>query len=210
MNARRVVRRLAKGAGIAFIAGTLGGAALLAAEALAARSRSYAKPDLGLAIRASLGSGDKPALRLMLLGDATALGVGVDAVRGDGRRPARPDACRRGRECRAVHGRGRGGAQRRPGHPGGPRAARPAAGPGGDPRRRQRRHSPGPPRRGRGSARHSRTPTARRRHRGRRRYVPRSGMPSVRWPSRCGRSSVGTADGLPAPRPAPPERPEPP
>jgi len=80
VNARRVVRRLAKGAGIAFIAGTIGGAALLAAEALAARSRPYAKPDLGLAVRAALGSGDKPSLRLMLLGDATALGVGVDAV----------------------------------------------------------------------------------------------------------------------------------
>ena len=53
MNVRRVVRRLAKGAGIAFIAGTRGGAALLAAEVVAARSRTYAKPDLGLAVRAA-------------------------------------------------------------------------------------------------------------------------------------------------------------
>jgi lysophospholipase L1-like esterase len=80
VNARRTVRRLAKGAGIAFIAGTLGGAALLAAEVVAARSRSYAKPDLGLAVRATLGSGGKTPTRLMLLGDATALGVGVVAV----------------------------------------------------------------------------------------------------------------------------------
>jgi lysophospholipase L1-like esterase len=80
VNAQRLVRRLAKGAGIAFIAGTLGGAALLAAEAVAARSRRYAKPDLGLAVRAAIGSSDKPTLRLVLLGDATALGVGVDNV----------------------------------------------------------------------------------------------------------------------------------
>ena len=80
MNAQRLVRRIAKGAGIAFIAGTLGGAALLAAEAVAARSRRYAQPDLGLAVRAAIGPSDKPTLRLVLLGDATALGVGVDNV----------------------------------------------------------------------------------------------------------------------------------
>jgi lysophospholipase L1-like esterase len=80
MNARQLVRRLAKGAGIAFIAGSLGGAALLTAEAMAARSRRYAKPDLGLAVRATLGSSEKPILRLVLLGDSSALGVGVDTV----------------------------------------------------------------------------------------------------------------------------------
>lgn len=80
MNTGRLIRRVAKGAGIALIAGTLGGAALLAAEAVAAKSRRYAKPDLGLAVRASLGEGDKPTLRVTLLGDATALGVGVDTV----------------------------------------------------------------------------------------------------------------------------------
>ncbi len=78
MKARRVVRRLAKGAGIAFLAGTLGGAALLAAEIVAARSRAYAKPDLGLTVRGVSGAQGKSPLRLMLLGDATALGVGVD------------------------------------------------------------------------------------------------------------------------------------
>src|SRR5690606_11321379 len=80
MNARRAVRRLAKGAGIAFLAGTLGGAALLAAAIVAARSRTYAKPDLGLTVRGSAsGTGGAP-LRLMLLGDALALGVGVDTA----------------------------------------------------------------------------------------------------------------------------------
>ncbi|HEX6872893.1 MAG TPA: SGNH/GDSL hydrolase family protein [Micromonosporaceae bacterium] len=75
-----MIRRLAKGAGVALIAGTVGGAALLAAEVVAARSRRYAKPDMGLAVRASLGEGTKPPMRLVLLGDAAALGVGVDAV----------------------------------------------------------------------------------------------------------------------------------
>ena len=75
-----LVRRVAKSAGIALIAGTVGGAALLAAEAIAARSRRYAKPDLGLAIRATLGQDDKTPMRLGLLGDAIALGVGVDTV----------------------------------------------------------------------------------------------------------------------------------
>jgi lysophospholipase L1-like esterase len=79
VKVRRAVRRLAKGAGIAFLAGTLGGAALLAAEIVAARSRTYAKPDLGLTVRGSTEAKGRPRLRLMLLGDATALGVGVDA-----------------------------------------------------------------------------------------------------------------------------------
>jgi len=80
VDTARLIRRLAKAAGLALIAGTVGGAALLAAEAVAARSRRYAKPDLGLAVRATLGDDDKPALRLVLLGDASALGVGVDIV----------------------------------------------------------------------------------------------------------------------------------
>jgi lysophospholipase L1-like esterase len=73
-------RRVAKGAAVAFIAGTIGGAALLAAEAVAARSRKYAKPELGLAMRSTVGEGDAPPLRLVLLGDASALGVGVGTV----------------------------------------------------------------------------------------------------------------------------------
>jgi lysophospholipase L1-like esterase len=91
VKVRRTVRRLAKGAGIAFLAGTLGGAALLAAEIVAARSRTYAKPDLGLTVRGATGAKGRPApadgsprnlreLRLILLGDATALGVGADTA----------------------------------------------------------------------------------------------------------------------------------
>ena len=80
MNRAKIVKRAAKAAGIAMIAGTVGGAALLAAEAIAARSRRYAEPDLGLAVRANLGEQGKPPLRMILLGDSTALGVGVDAV----------------------------------------------------------------------------------------------------------------------------------
>jgi len=80
VNTRQLLRRAAKGAGIALIAGTVGGAALLAAEAMAARSRRYAKPDLSLAVRATLGEDSRPPVRLVLLGDALALGVGVDIV----------------------------------------------------------------------------------------------------------------------------------
>ena len=80
MNTRQLLRRAAKGAGIALIAGTVGGAALLAAEAMAARSRRYAKPDLSLAVRATLGEDSRRPVRLVLLGDALALGVGVDIV----------------------------------------------------------------------------------------------------------------------------------
>src|SRR5262245_37654745 len=74
-----LVRRLGKATAITMIAGTVGGAALLAAEAIAARTRRYAQPDLRLAMRTSVG-GDGPPLRLVLLGDSTALGVGVGRV----------------------------------------------------------------------------------------------------------------------------------
>jgi hypothetical protein len=103
-----LVRRVAKGAGIALIAGTVGGAALLAAEALAARSRRYAKPDLGLAVRASLGQENKTPLRLVLLGDQNALGVGVDSSTDRGQL-ARLLADAGPRRC---HGRRRRRAQR--------------------------------------------------------------------------------------------------
>jgi lysophospholipase L1-like esterase len=70
--------------GRAMVLGTtafgLGGVALVAAEAVAARTRRYAKPSLGLALRTSIGPAAAPPLRLTLLGDAVALGVGVDSV----------------------------------------------------------------------------------------------------------------------------------
>ncbi|HLL66205.1 MAG TPA: SGNH/GDSL hydrolase family protein [Micromonosporaceae bacterium] len=75
-----IVRRLTRGAVITAIAGTAGGAALLAAEVVAARARGYAKPDMRLLMRSSVGAPGKPVLRLVLLGDATALGVGVEQV----------------------------------------------------------------------------------------------------------------------------------
>src|SRR3989440_11502006 len=62
------------------VTGALGGAALVAAEAAAARLRQYAQPDPHLAMRTSIGDPASPALRLVLLGDASALGVGVDRV----------------------------------------------------------------------------------------------------------------------------------
>lgn len=75
-----LARKLGRAAAITLIAGTVGGAALLTAEAVIARGRRYAKPSLGLALRAKVGADDAPPLRLVLLGDSTALGVGVDRL----------------------------------------------------------------------------------------------------------------------------------
>jgi lysophospholipase L1-like esterase len=74
------MRRIGRALATTLVAGTVGGAAVLAAEALIARSRRYAEPQLGLALRATIGPGDAPPLRLVLLGDSSALGVGVDSV----------------------------------------------------------------------------------------------------------------------------------
>src|SRR2546423_7652898 len=69
------------GAGaVTLVAGTVGSAALVVAEAVAARVRRYAKPDPNLRMRTSIGDRQSPALRLVLLGDSSALGVGVDRV----------------------------------------------------------------------------------------------------------------------------------
>lgn len=75
---RLTPRRVGMATAITAITGAIGGAAVLAAEALAARARRYARPDLGLAVRSSVGAVGAPALRLVLLGDSSALGVGVD------------------------------------------------------------------------------------------------------------------------------------
>jgi lysophospholipase L1-like esterase len=80
MTERSMVRRLGRAGAVALIAGTVGGAAVIAAEAVAAKARRYAKPDLRLAMRTSIGDPASPALRLVLLGDSSALGVGVDRV----------------------------------------------------------------------------------------------------------------------------------
>lgn len=73
-------RRIGKAAAVTLIAGTVGGAAVIGAEALAARARKYARPDLRLAMRTSIGDLSAPPIRLVLLGDSSALGVGVDRV----------------------------------------------------------------------------------------------------------------------------------
>jgi lysophospholipase L1-like esterase len=71
------VVRLGRAAALSLIAGTVGGAAILAGQAIAARNRQYAQPELGLALRATVGRADGAPLRLVLLGDSSALGVGV-------------------------------------------------------------------------------------------------------------------------------------
>ncbi|MEV6343520.1 SGNH/GDSL hydrolase family protein [Actinoplanes sp. NPDC051851] len=70
--------RMTKAAATGLLAGALGGVALLAGEALAAKARRYAKPTMGLALRTSMGPLTAPPLRLVLLGDSAAVGVGVE------------------------------------------------------------------------------------------------------------------------------------
>ncbi|PWU57860.1 GDSL family lipase [Micromonospora sp. S4605] len=72
-----VARRLGRAAALSLLAGTVGGAAVLAGQAFVARHRQYAQPELGLALRATVGRTGAPPLRLVLLGDSSALGVGV-------------------------------------------------------------------------------------------------------------------------------------
>src|SRR3954454_10241628 len=75
-----LVGRLGRAAVVTAVAGTVGGAAVLAGQAIFARGRRYAQPDLRLAMRASIGGSGAAPLRLVLLGDSTALGVGVERV----------------------------------------------------------------------------------------------------------------------------------
>nr|WP_245712995.1 SGNH/GDSL hydrolase family protein [Micromonospora nigra] len=72
--------RFGRAAAISLFAGTAGGAAVLAGQAVVARSRRYAQPELGLALRATIGRAGAPPLRLVLLGDSSALGVGVERL----------------------------------------------------------------------------------------------------------------------------------
>jgi lysophospholipase L1-like esterase len=75
-----LARRLGRATAIALIAGTAGGAAVLAGEALVARARRYVEPDVRLAIRTTIGGASAVPLRLVLLGDSSAVGVGVNRV----------------------------------------------------------------------------------------------------------------------------------
>ena len=70
--------RIGKTAATSLLAGAVGGFALLAGEVLAAKARRYAKPTMGLALRTSMGRISAPSVRLVLLGDSAAIGVGVE------------------------------------------------------------------------------------------------------------------------------------
>ncbi|GGN27670.1 lysophospholipase L1-like esterase [Actinoplanes campanulatus] len=70
--------RLTRAAATSLLAGAVGGVALIAGEMLAAKARRYAKPTMGLALRTSMGPQSAPPLRLVLLGDSAAVGVGVE------------------------------------------------------------------------------------------------------------------------------------
>jgi lysophospholipase L1-like esterase len=70
--------RIGKAATAGLLAAGVSGFALLVGEVLAAKARRYAKPTMGLALRTSMGPVSAPALRLVLLGDSAAIGVGVE------------------------------------------------------------------------------------------------------------------------------------
>src|SRR6188508_381764 len=70
--------RVGRATATTLFASAVGGVALLAGEAIAARGRRYAKPTMGLALRTSMGPSSAPILRLVLLGDSAAVGVGVE------------------------------------------------------------------------------------------------------------------------------------
>jgi lysophospholipase L1-like esterase len=75
-----LAKRLGRAATIAMVAGTIGGAAVIAAEVAVARTRKYAQPDPRLAVRTSHGDVEDPPLRLTMLGDSSSIGVGVGQV----------------------------------------------------------------------------------------------------------------------------------
>jgi lysophospholipase L1-like esterase len=77
---RGAATQVGRATALTLIAGTVGGAALLAGEVFLARNQRYAQPELGLALRSTVGRAGAPALRLVLLGDSAALGVGVNRV----------------------------------------------------------------------------------------------------------------------------------
>src|SRR3954454_20581489 len=70
--------RIGRAEATGLLAGAVGGAALLAGEILDVKARRYAKPTMGLALRTSMGKISAPPLRLVLLGDSAAIGVGVE------------------------------------------------------------------------------------------------------------------------------------
>lgn len=75
-----LAKRLGRAATIAMVAGTVGGAAVLATEVAMARTRKYAQPDPRLAVRTTHGDAEDAPLRLTMLGDSSSIGVGVGQV----------------------------------------------------------------------------------------------------------------------------------
>lgn len=75
-----LLRRLGRAAALTAVASATGAVALITAEVVAAHIRQYAQPALGLGLRTTIGPPSAPPLRLTLLGDAVAVGVGVDTV----------------------------------------------------------------------------------------------------------------------------------
>ncbi|BAL85996.1 putative GDSL-like lipase/acylhydrolase [Actinoplanes missouriensis 431] len=71
-------KQVGRAAATGLLAGAVGGVALIAGELLAAKARRYAKPTMGLALRTSMGPATATPLRLVLLGDSAAVGVGVE------------------------------------------------------------------------------------------------------------------------------------
>ena len=59
----KMAGRIGRAALTTLITGTVGGAALLTGEAIAARTRRYAKPTMGLALRTSMGPSSAPPTR---------------------------------------------------------------------------------------------------------------------------------------------------
>ncbi|MFV2097900.1 SGNH/GDSL hydrolase family protein [Micromonospora sp. LOL_014] len=80
MTSRNIAVRMGQVTAAALVAGAVGSATLLVGEAVLARHRRYAQPELGLVVRVALGPAGGAPLRLVLLGDSVTLGVGVDRV----------------------------------------------------------------------------------------------------------------------------------
>ncbi|HKE63318.1 MAG TPA: SGNH/GDSL hydrolase family protein [Micromonosporaceae bacterium] len=75
-----LARRAGRAAAITVAAAAVGSAVTLVTEAVVARARRYGRPDPNLAIRTSHGDPNLAPTRLVLLGDSSALGVGVGRV----------------------------------------------------------------------------------------------------------------------------------
>ncbi len=69
--------RIVRGVGYAALVTTAGLVGVLGVELLAARLRRYARPAIGPGIRATVGEENPDTVRLVMLGDSLAAGVGV-------------------------------------------------------------------------------------------------------------------------------------